>query len=139
MSTLSRWAISYLVALVVFTVVDGVWIALVASGLYRTELGPLLASEFQPIAAAVFYLGYVAGLVHFGLQPLSTDVPLRRRVLAGALFGLFTYGTWALTALAVLNGFSALVAITDIGWGVILGALETWLSALILRRLRVVA
>ncbi|HAM44557.1 MAG TPA: DUF2177 domain-containing protein [Propionibacteriaceae bacterium] len=134
MSTLRRWAISYVVALVVFTVVDGVWIALVASGLYRAELGPLLAAEFQPVAAVVFYLGYVAGLVYFGLQPLAADVPLGRRVLAGALFGLFTYGTWGLTALAVLNGFSALVTITDIAWGMTLGALVTWLSALLLRR-----
>lgn len=134
MSTARRWVISFLVALVVFTAIDGVWITVVASGLYRAELGSLLAVDFQPVAAAVFYLSYVAGLVYFGLQPLAADVPLVRRVRDGALFGAFTYGTWGLTALAVLNGFSALVTITDIAWGIALGALVTWLSALLLRR-----
>ncbi|PFG18170.1 putative membrane protein [Propionicimonas paludicola] len=134
MSRFRRWLISYVVALVVFTLVDGVWIGLVASGVYRAELGSLLAASFQPVAAIVFYLGYVAGLVHFGVQPLAGDVPLGRRVLAGALFGLFTYGTWGLTALTVLNGFSAFVAVTDIAWGTALGALVTWLSTLLLRR-----
>ena len=76
MSRFRRWLISYVVALVVFTLVDGVWIGLVASGVYRAELGSLLAASFQPVAAIVFYLGYVAGLVHFGVQPLAGDVPL---------------------------------------------------------------
>jgi uncharacterized membrane protein len=138
-STSRRWLIAYAVTVVVFTLVDGAWIALVAAAVYRAQLGPLLAEPFDAVAAAVFYLGYVAGLVHFGVQPLAPDAPLRRRVLSGALFGLFTYGTWALTALAVLRGFAAFVAVTDIAWGVALGALVTGVATLLLRRLRVIA
>ncbi|MGB2766219.1 MAG: DUF2177 family protein [Propionicimonas sp.] len=137
MSTARRWLIAYAVTVVAFTLVDGVWIALVASGVYRAQLGPLLADPFDAVAAAVFYLGYVAGLVHFGIQPLAVDVPLGRRSLAGALYGLFTYGTWGLTALAVLRGFPAFVAVTDIAWGVALGALVTSVASLLLRRLGV--
>ena len=137
MSTARRWLIAYAVTVVAFTLVDGVWIALVASGVYRAQLGPLLADPFDAVAAVVFYLGYVAGLVHFGIQPLAVDVPLGRRALAGALYGLFTYGTWGLTALAVLRGFPAFVAVTDIAWGVALGALVTSVASLLLRRLGV--
>ncbi|MFZ0529942.1 MAG: DUF2177 family protein [Propionicimonas sp.] len=139
MSTVRRWLIAYAVTVVVFTLVDGLWIALVASGVYRAQLGPLLAEPFDAVAAIVFYLGYVAGLVHFGVQPLAPDVPLSRRALAGALFGLFTYGTWALTALAVLRGFPAFVAVTDIAWGVALGALVTTVATVLLRRFGVLA
>ena len=121
MSSVRRWLIAYAITLVVFTLVDGVWIALVASGVYRDQLGPLLADPFNAVAAIVFYLGYVAGLVHFGVQPLAATATLGRRALAGGLFGLFTYGTWGLTALAVLKGFPAFVAVTDIAWGVALG------------------
>lgn len=138
MSTVRRWLIAYAVTVAVFTLVDGVWIALVASGVYRAQLGPLLAEGFDVVAAVVFYLGYVAGLVHFGVQPLAPDVPLSRRALAGGLFGLFTYATWGLTALAVLRGFPAFVAITDIAWGLALGALVTTVATLVLRRVRVI-
>lgn len=137
MSGIRRWLIAYAITLVVFTLVDGVWISLVAFGVYRAELGSLMAETFPPLAAAAFYLGYVAGLVHFGLQPQSLDVPLPRRVLAGTLFGMFTYGTWGLTALVVIKGFSAFVAVTDIAWGMALGAIVTFLSTLLLRRLGV--
>lgn len=134
MSTLRRWLIAYATALVVFTLVDGTWIALVAFGVYRAELGSLMAETFPPLAAAAFYLGYVAGLVHFGLQPQRPDLSLGRRVLSGALFGMFTYGTWGLTALVVIKGFTAFVAVTDIAWGMALGAIVTFLSTLLLRR-----
>ena len=63
MSTLRRWLIAYATALVVFTLVDGTWIALV-----------------------------------------------------------------------VIKGFTAFVAVTDIAWGMALGAIVTFLSALLLRR-----
>lgn len=137
MSALRRWLIAYAVAVVVFTVIDGVWISLVAARVYRDHLGPLVADPLNAPAAAVFYLGYVAGLVHFGVQPLAPDGPMGRRVVAGALFGLFTYGTWALTGLAVLRGFSTFVAVTDILWGAVLGGTVTAVATLLLRRFRV--
>ncbi len=139
MSTVRRWLIAYAVTGVVFTLVDGAWIALVASGVYEAQLGPLVADSFDAVAAIVFYLGYVGGLVHFCVQPLAPNVALGRRALAGALFGLFTYGTWGLTALAVLRDFSAFVAVTDIAWGVALGALVTSVATVLLRRFGMLA
>lgn len=59
------------------------------------------------------------------------DLTLGRRVAGGALFGFFTYSTWALTALAVLKDFPPMVAVTDIAWGVGVCAVVTWLTALI--------
>lgn len=139
MSTGRRWLTAYAVTVVVFSLFDGVWIALVASGVYRAQLGPLLADPFDAVAAIMFYLGYVAGLVHFGVQPLAPDMPLGQRARAGALFGLFTYGTWGLTAVAVLRGFPAFVAVTDIAWGVALGAMVTTVATVLLRRIGVLS
>jgi uncharacterized membrane protein len=138
-SSVRRWLIAYALTGIVFTLVDGAWIALVASGVYRAQLGPLLADSFDAVAAIMFYLGYVGGLVHFCVQPLAPNVTLGRRALAGALFGLFTYGTWGLTALAVLRDFSAFVAVTDIAWGVVLGSLVTTVATVLLRRFGVLA
>ncbi|BEH02768.1 MAG: DUF2177 family protein [Propionibacterium sp.] len=132
---MKRWWSAYGIALAVFLVLDGVWIPLVAQPIYRSGIGPLLASQFNLVAAVVFYLGFVAGLVHFGVQP-GRDVALPVRVRDGALYGACTYGTWALTAAAVLREVPFFITITDIAWGVVASAVCTAVTTVVLRRLR---
>ncbi len=130
---LRTWLLSYGLAVLVFAVVDAVWIATVVSAVYQSQLGHLLAARPNAIAAVVFYLGYVAGLVHFGVQPQRSGLSMGARVTGAALYGLFTYGTWALTALALLEGVPVLVAITDIAWGVVVCSLVTLVTVRSLR------
>lgn len=131
------WLISYAVAAVIYAAVDAVWIATVANNQYQSEIGHLLAPSFNLLGAALFYLGYVVGIVHYGIRPHDRDATLRQRVAGAALFGLFTYGTWALTALTVLKGFPVSVAAADIAWGVAVCSLVTVLTVAVLRRTRV--
>lgn len=131
---IKQWLLAYGVAAMTFALIDLVWIATVANSLYQAQIGHLLASEFNLAGAAAFYLGYVAGVVHFGIQPHRPDATLGQRIGGAALFGLFTYGTWGLTALAILEGFPALVAVTDIAWGVGVCSLVTFVTTILLRR-----
>ncbi|MGB7964121.1 MAG: DUF2177 family protein [Propionicimonas sp.] len=125
---------SYGVAAVVFWVIDLAWIAAVANNLYRSQIGHLLATQANVGAVVLFYVGYVAGIVHFGVQPHRPSATLGQRVGGAALFGLFSYGTWALTALAVLKEVPVLIAVTDIAWGVAVCSTVTVVTATILRR-----
>ncbi|MGK3649733.1 DUF2177 family protein [Pseudarthrobacter enclensis] len=129
-----NWLTAYAVAAVIFAVLDAVWILGVANPLYRSTIGGLLAEKTNFVAAVLFYVIFVAGMVHFGVRPNSTDLTLRQRIAGAALFGFFTYATWALTGLAVLRDFPALVAVTDILWGAAACSIVTWLTAGILRR-----
>jgi uncharacterized membrane protein len=86
------------------------------------------------VAAVLFYVIFVAGMVHFGVRPQHPGATLRQRIAGAALFGFFTYATWALTGLAVLRDFPAMVALTDILWGAAACSIVTWLTAGILRR-----
>ncbi|WGM19582.1 DUF2177 family protein [Paenarthrobacter sp. OM7] len=131
---MKRWLLSYALAAVIFAVIDVVWIVTVAQRQYQSQMGHLLAASPQPVAAVLFYLVFVAGIVHYGVRPAKADIALRGRILGGALFGFFTYATWALTALAVLKDFPALVAVTDIAWGVGVCAMVTWLTVVLLRK-----
>lgn len=133
--TLRKWLLSYAVAAVVFAAIDVAWIATVAGKQYASQIGPLLAPTVNPVGAVAFYLVYVAGVVHYGVQPHAPDAGLRQRVVGGALFGFFTYATWALTGLAVLKGFPVWVAVTDIAWGVAVCSAVTFLTVTLLRRL----
>lgn len=134
MTRTRTWLAAYGIALGVFAAIDVVWISLVAMSVYRAQLGDLLADGFNLVAAILFYFGWVAGLVQFGVRPLEDGPTLARRVGAAALYGLFTYGTWALTGLAVLEGFTAFVAVTDIAWGVGVSALVTLVTVSLSRR-----
>ena len=80
---------AYLVTLVLFLVLDGIWLGVVAGGHYRSQMGALLAERFNLPAAAAFYLLYPVGLVLFAVEPgLGAAGPWRAAALAAA-FGLF--------------------------------------------------
>lgn len=132
---IKRFLLAYVVAAVIFAVIDLVWITQVAVKQYDNYIPDLMAPSVNLAGGAVFYLIYVVGMVHFGVQPNNADATLRKRLTGAALFGFFTYATWSLTGLAVLKGFPAIVAITDIAWGVVACTLVTWLTVLVLGKI----
>jgi uncharacterized membrane protein len=131
---LKRWLLSYAVAAVIFAVLDVIWITTVANRQYESQIGHLLAASPNLAGAVVFYVIFVAGMVHYGVRPNDAGATLKQRVTGAALFGFFTYATWALTGLAVLKDFPAAIAVTDIAWGVAACSVVTWLTATVLRR-----
>jgi uncharacterized membrane protein len=124
----------YLVTFVVFLAVDAVWLGLVAPRFYASQIGPLMAKRPKWAAAGLFYLLFVAGLVVFCVSPGVRDGAFRDVALRGAFYGLVTYGTYALTNLAVLEGWTVLAAVVDMAWGATLAgvtsALSVWLAGL---------
>lgn len=129
-----NWLTAYVVSALIFAVLDVAWILLAANPLYQSQIGGLLAPKANLLGAVLFYVIFVAGMVHYGIRPNDPLATLRQRVTGAALFGFFTYATWALTGFAVLKDFTALVAVTDILWGAAACSLVTWVTATILRR-----
>ena len=130
---LRNWLTAYVVGAVIFAVLDIAWILTVASPLYKNQIGHLLAPSTNLTGAVLFYLIFVAGVVHYGVRPNDPGATLRQRVTGAALFGFFTYATWSLTGFAVLKDFTAVVVITDILWGAAACSVVTWLAAAVLR------
>ena len=130
---LRKWLLAYAVAAVIFAGIDAVWIFTVANPQYRSQIGHLLPASFNAAGAVLFYVIYVVGIVHHGIRPNDARATLRSRVIGAALFGFFTYATWALTAFAILKDFPAVVALTDILWGAAVCSVVTALTAAILR------
>lgn len=128
-----NWLTTYVVSALIFAVLDVAWILLVANPLYQSQIGHLLAAKANLPGAVLFYVIFVAGMVHYGVRPNSPGLPLRQRVTGAALFGFFTYATWALTGFAVLKDFTALVAVTDILWGAAACSVVAWATATVLR------
>ena len=110
----------FLIALVVFLVIDLAWLGVVARGVYNRYLGKLTSrSPFWP-AAFTFYTLFVIGLLYFAVVPAINDDSLRDAVQNGALYGFFTYVTYDLTNYAVLKGWPKEIVPIDIAWGTVL-------------------
>lgn len=129
------WATAVVVSAVVLGVLDGLWITLVAGPLYRAELGAVVREQFLLAPALAFYVIYLLGLTHFVTLP-------RRHGSAGsaardaAFFGVVAYGTYAMTGWAVLEPFSAVVALSDLAWGAVVSCATVLAARAALLRLR---
>lgn len=112
----------YLPALVVFLVLDALWLGVVARGFYREQLGELMRPDVRWGAALLFYLLFIAAVLVFVVGPALDRGSLSLAIGLGAFFGLVAYATYDLTNLAVLRGFPARVAVVDMAWGAVVTA-----------------
>jgi uncharacterized membrane protein len=124
----------YVVTLIIFFLVDMIWLGLVAKGLYRRQLGPLLSPKVNWPAAILFYLLFITGLLVFVVRPALLAGAPGRALGMGALFGLICYATYDLTNLATLKDWPTIVTAVDLIWGAVLGGGVSWLAVLIGRR-----
>ena len=107
----------YLIAFIVFLAVDALWLGLVAPKFYKAQIGHLMTEKPNLIAALVFYLIFIVGLVYFVIQPGVQDQSVGLIVVSGLLFGFITYATYDLTNLATLKDWPILVTVVDLAWG----------------------
>lgn len=112
-----RWLIAYGSTLVAFALLDFAWLGFVARDFYQARLGALLLPKPNWGAAALFYLAYPAGVVFFAVAPALDTGSVVRAAAWGAILGTLAYGTYDLTNLATLKGWSVPVAILDVAWG----------------------
>jgi len=124
----------YLVTLISFLVIDGIWLTVVAKNFYAKHLGFLMAKNPNLIAALIFYLIYILALVVLVLSPALQKNSLQTAIIYGALFGLCCYATYDLTNLATIANWPLIVTIVDLIWGTVLSASVAAISFLILHR-----
>lgn len=112
----------YVIALPVFLAIDMIWLGLVAKGFYSKQIGSLLKTDVNWVAAIIFYLLFIIGLVVFVIAPAIDKGSWTHALLFGALFGLVCYATYDLTNLAIAKDWPLLVTIVDLVWGAVLAA-----------------
>ena len=112
----------YAIALPVFFAIDMIWIGVVAKGFYAKQIGHLLKPEVNWLAAIIFYLLFILGLVFFVIMPAIEKGSWTYALAFGALFGLICYATYDLTNLAVAKDWPLMVTIVDLAWGAVLAS-----------------
>lgn len=116
------YAKTYLIALVVFFVIDLVWLGVIAAKMYRKFLGFIMSDQVNWPAAILFYLVFIGGLVFFVIQPAIEKQSLTYAIGAGAFLGFLCYATYDLTNLATLKNWPLTITVIDLIWGSVLSA-----------------
>jgi uncharacterized membrane protein len=129
--TFKQLVIMYFIALAVFFAIDMIWLGVVAKGFYRRHLGELMGPKVNWIAAMLFYLLFIVGLLVFAIRPALVDGAPLHALFFGALLGLISYATYDLTNLATLKDWPLVVTVVDLVWGTILGGAVSFISALL--------
>jgi len=124
---------AYLVAGLIFAILDGVWLGLVARGFYASQMGDLMRAKFSIVPAVAFYVIYVAGLVVFAVLPGVEAGSVGRAALLGGLLGLVAYAAYDLSNLATLKNWPAPLAMLDLAWGTALSAASAAAAVWVLR------
>ena len=132
---MTQWVILWIAAAVLFLVIDMIWLLWLGRSFYVSEIGDLLRQPPNIGAAGAFYIVYVTGLMVMVVWPAVQAGSVGQALLYGAALGLVAYGTYDLTNLAVMKGFTTKIAIIDMAWGTILTGLVSGITVTIGMRL----
>jgi uncharacterized membrane protein len=110
----------YFIALPIFFGMDMVWLGVAAKNFYTKQIGFLMTPKVNWVAASLFYLLFLVGLVVFVIAPAVEKDSWVRALLFGALFGLISYATYDLTNLATLKDWPLALTVVDLMWGTVL-------------------
>jgi uncharacterized membrane protein len=113
----------YIIAFIIFLAIDAIWLGLVAPKFYKSQIGHLMSEKPNLVAALIFYLIFIVGVVYFVVNPAIEAQSFMKVVIAGMLFGFITYATYDLTNLATLKDWPLTVTIVDLIWGTTLSTL----------------
>jgi uncharacterized membrane protein len=110
-------------ALVCYGLLDLLWVGVAANAIYRGSLGHLMSDSVRWGAVAVFYPLYASGVLYFAVRPGIQAGSVATAARHGAGLGLVVYGTYNLTNLALLQGWTVGITVMDIAWGTFVTAL----------------
>ena len=123
----------YLVILVSFLALDGLWLGVIMKSFYRKHLGFLFADSFAFVPAGIFYLLYGFGVWFFVVSPALASGSPALVLGRGALLGLIVYAAYDLTNQATIARWPVLVTLTDMAWGAVVTAVVSLIAYLIFR------
>ncbi|MET0959712.1 MAG: DUF2177 family protein, partial [Psychrobacillus psychrotolerans] len=94
---------TYVVTIIVFFLIDIVWLGFISKNLYQEKLGHLMKADVNWVAAGLFYLLFIAGLIFFVINPALAKDSWKYALFAGGFFGMIAYATYDMTNLATLK------------------------------------
>lgn len=116
------------VSVIIFILLDMLWLAFIARSLYFRQLSYLASVENGRIVfnlpVGILAQAIIAtGLAVFVSLAIMADDRLVSAVIMGAFAGFVLYCTYDLTNLSFVKGYPVLITMVDIAWGTLQGLL----------------
>lgn len=125
--------ILYRATATVFLAADLIGLRYLIRPVFERHVAHLLADPFRLLPAALFYMGYVAGILWFVSVPAMRSGDATAALINGALLGLMAYGTYEFTNYATLRDWSLAQVVVDTAWGGALTGVSAWIGVTIAR------
>ena len=122
--------ITFLSVTTIFLLIDIIWLSQSFSYIYQPNIGELLRENIIIFPAILFYIIYPLGATILVALPSLEKVLSRTIFINGFVLGVIAYGTYNLTNMATLEGWSAKVVIIDMIWGGFLTGVSVLLGTL---------
>tara|TARA_B100001093_G_C26426769_1_gene842249 strand:+ start:233 stop:643 length:411 start_codon:yes stop_codon:yes gene_type:complete len=122
--------ITYLSVTTIFLFIDVIWLSQFFSYIYQPNIGELLRENIIIFPAILFYIIYPLGATILVALPSLEKVLSKTIFINGFVLGVIAYGTYNLTNMATLEGWSAKVVIIDMIWGGFLTGVSVLLGTL---------
>jgi uncharacterized membrane protein len=119
----------------IFLIIDIIWLSFAVKSFYRPNIGDLLLDKPVLWAAILFYLVYIFGLSIVIIAPSLDLSSYYNFLFKSFVFGLVAYGTYNLTNMATIKGWSPIVVFVDMLWGGALTAFSSYSGILIAKKL----
>lgn len=126
--------ISFLIMTTIFLFIDIIWLSQSVNYFYSPHIGDLLRETPLILPAILFYLIYPLGVTILVIVPKLDNGSLRSILFNGLVLGVVAYGTYNLTNMAALKGWSVNVVIVDMIWGGVLTGISAVLATYVIRR-----
>lgn len=120
----------FLISMVIFLVLDMLWLNVIAKRFYAQELGDLMTDQVRILAAVIFYIIFIVGMIYFVIYPAFLEASLTAALVNGLFFGFICYATYDLTNLATIRNWPLAMTLVDLVWGTFLGGMTSMLSFL---------
>jgi uncharacterized membrane protein len=116
-------AILYVSACAIFLVLDALMLTFVMRPLFEKHLGDQMLDKLRLLPAAIFYLGYVAGLTCVVSLPALRAGDPWAALIPAAIVGAMAYGTYEFTSYTIMKAWHPTLVAVDMAWGTIATAL----------------
>lgn len=128
-------AILYASACGIFLILDALMLTYVMRPLFERHLGDLMLAELRLLPAAIFYLGYIAGLTYLVSWPALRVGGPGAALLPAAIIGAMAYGTYEFTSYTIMKVWHPALVVVDVAWGTVVTALVAFGSVWITQTL----
>ena len=127
--------VSFSIMTIIFLFIDVIWLSQSVGYFYQPNIGDLLRESPLIFPAILFYLIYPMGVVILVVVPKLNEGLLRSVFYNGFVLGIVAYGTYNLTNMAALKGWSVNVVVVDMIWGGLLTGISALLTVYVMRNI----